>query len=334
MTTGELSNGGRYRVYFSVQDGKASNGFSTLLLEEIALKVTSASTTQVQIEAATGNVLTDANHTLASSDAWAAVDAKGEEGSSLWVFNGSSWVAATSSGVTVNGSYGSLLIKADGSYSYTPTADTANLGKDDQFVYKLVQPDGDSDTANLSIHIGSSAYVAPTPISGTSGIDELSGTSSGNVLLGGDGDDRLYGLGGNDHLEGGAGADLLVGGSGHDILLGGSGVDTFKWQLGDQGSTASPASDTIADFQAGNGGDVLDLKDLLQGETKATLGDYLHFTSDSAGNAVVQISSSGNIASGHDQTITLENVQLSALGSGDADIINKLLTNGNLLTNQ
>ena len=182
------------------------------------------------------------------------------------------------------------------------------------------------------------AYGSSTALSwadvahGGEGNDQIFGQNGVDLIYGGAGNDKLFGGAGDDGLRGGAGDDLLVGGAGNDILRGDSGVDTFKWQLGDQGTTANPAQDIIKDFQTGVGGDVLDLQDLLQGENSSNLGNYLHFTSDSAGNAVVQISSSGNISSGHDQTITLQNVQLGTLGSGDADIINKLLTSGNLKT--
>ena len=88
----------------------------------------------------------------------------------------------------------------------------------------------------------------------------------------------------------------------------------------------------------GAGGDVLDLRDLLVGEqTNATsLDAYLDFSANSSGQAVISVHVGGN-ATAVTQTITLENIQLTALqslagGTTDADIINKLLANGNLRT--
>ncbi|MFC3624614.1 type I secretion C-terminal target domain-containing protein, partial [Vogesella amnigena] len=171
---------------------------------------------------------------------------------------------------------------------------------------------------------------------GGAGNDKIYGEAGSDLIYGGSGNDKLYGGAGNDGLRGGLGDDLLVGGQGNDVLRGDDGIDTFRWQLGDQGTVANPAQDVIKDFQLKTpsfSGDVLDLQDLLQGENSSNLGNYLHFIADPANsnNTVVQINSSGT-GSGYDQTITLQNVQLSALGSGDADIINKLLSNGNLKT--
>ncbi|SCK14099.1 retention module-containing protein [Vogesella sp. LIG4] len=151
-----------------------------------------------------------------------------------------------------------------------------------------------------------------------------------NVSGSSDGADKLYGGAGNDILYGQGGNDTLVGGAGNDTMFGGTGVNTFQWQLNDQGTVANPAKDVVMDFKNGSGGDVLDLKDLLVGENSTNLGNYLHFASDSSGNAVVQVSSHGSIGNGFDQQITLNNVHLADLGSGDQQIIANMLKNGNL----
>jgi ELWxxDGT repeat protein len=64
---------------------------------------------------------------------------------------------------------------------------------------------------------------------------QLVGGASRDLLFGGEGDDTITGNGGNDYMEGGAGRDRFV-------LIPGDG-----W-------------DCIGDFQAGSGGDVLDLR--------------------------------------------------------------------------
>src|SRR5690606_8604738 len=66
--------------------------------------------------------------------------------------------------------------------------------------------------------------------------------------------------------------------AGSDVLVGTLGADTFKWNLNDQGAAGAP-EDQVIGFNA-NQGDVLNLADLLQGESSETLTDYLHFTSD------------------------------------------------------
>jgi uncharacterized protein YegL len=123
-----------------------------------------------------------------------------------------------------------------------------------------------------------------------------------DTLRGGDGNDILYGQGGN---------DLLVGGAGNDTLYGGVGADVFAWNLGDQGSAATPATDTVKDFSLAEG-DALDLSDLLQNYGGGdTLGDYLQVSQDGA-NTVVSVNTAGDLGTaGADQVIVLENVNLT-----------------------
>jgi len=91
------------------------------------------------------------------------------------------------------------------------------------------------------------------------------------------------------------------------------------------------------------GGDVLDLRDLLQDETQSNLVNYLEFdTTSSSGNTLIKVSPGGDfflgIASNSAETqrITLEGVNLrSALSlsgqANDAEVINRLLQQGKLL---
>ncbi len=170
-------------------------------------------------------------------------------------------------------------------------------------------------------------------ILGQGGNDTLYGDDGNDTLYGGTGNDTLYGGTGNDTLYGGAGNDILGGGQGNDTLYGGAGSDTFKWELNDQGTVANPAVDIIKDYSSAtvaNGGDVLDLKSLLIGESDSTLSQYLNFTKE-GNNTVVQISTTGNVASGFDQKIILENVDLTNNGANNtAAIIDDMLKKGKL----
>ncbi len=169
---------------------------------------------------------------------------------------------------------------------------------------------------------------------GDDGNDIIYGGAGDDKLYGGDGNDVLHGGSGNDVLEGGNGNDLLIGGKGDDTLIGGAGSDTFKWELGDQGTTAKPAVDTIKDFsldKPADGGDILDLKDLLVGEKDGTLTQYLNFHKE-GNNTVIDVNTQGKLgAQGADQKIVLENVDLTQGGQlNNQAIINDLLQKGKL----
>ncbi|WMD22996.1 retention module-containing protein [Achromobacter seleniivolatilans] len=186
-------------------------------------------------------------------------------------------------------------------------------------------PRGGNDT----IHGGTGDDI----IYGQGGNDTLYGDDGNDILYGGSGDDYLHGGAGNDVLDGGSGNDTLIGGKGNDTLIGGAGSDTFKWELNDQGTTAAPAVDTIKDFSnatIANGGDVLDLKDLLIGEKDGTLTQYLNIHKD-GNNTVIDINTKGQIGQGADQKIVLENVDLTNNGAlSNQAIINDLLQKGKL----
>ncbi|MGE5469506.1 MAG: retention module-containing protein [Bacteroidota bacterium] len=177
-------------------------------------------------------------------------------------------------------------------------------------------------------------------LNGTSGDDRLYGYAGDDILNGGDGNDLIRGGAGNDHLNGGAGNDLLMGGPGNDILIGGLGSDVFRWEFADKGSAATPARDTVWDFNTAApsaGGDILDLRDLLQGEFHdgsdvGNLENYLHF-SKSGTDTVIDIRASG-AGSNVTQQIVLHDADLTHAGvlASDAQIIQNLLQNSKLIT--
>jgi len=179
---------------------------------------------------------------------------------------------------------------------------------------------------------------------------EVTGTGSNDTITGSAGRDRIHGGDGNDVINAGTGADWMEGGRGNDTLTGGAGSDTFRWQLSDRGITGQPAVDTITDFNATaakSGGDVLDLRDLLQGEANTTgsLQNYLEFDKTSSpGNTILHISSTGGFTGGtysaaaEDQQIVFQGVTDlgNSLGLGtaasDAQIIQELINRGKLIT--
>ncbi|MGQ7916383.1 BapA/Bap/LapF family large adhesin [Acinetobacter baumannii] len=76
-------------------------------------------------------------------------------------------------GTSITGTYGTLVINLDGSYTYTPTASAAGVGQTDQFTYTLTDPvTGDTAQANLNIQLSSvkavdnvvTAEINPEPL--------------------------------------------------------------------------------------------------------------------------------------------------------------------------
>jgi Ca2+-binding RTX toxin-like protein len=194
-------------------------------------------------------------------------------------------------------------------------------------------------------------------------LDEiLIGGAKADTINGGAGNDVLIGGAGVDKLNGGDGNDILAGGSGNDTLTGGLGADVFKWSLGDQNTSASPAVDHITDFNTAsipNGGDVLDLRDLLQGEHSAaalhgtalsgSLDQFLKF--EIAGSTLVlDVMPDATHSSAITQKIVLDNITgsnveiakasfahsvdstFTGTSISDADLLKKLVDTGHLKT--
>jgi T1SS-143 domain-containing protein len=184
-------------------------------------------------------------------------------------------------------------------------------------------------TGAATVAVTATVYDTLTTVTTQESGTGVAGTAGADTLTGSAGADALYGLAGN---------DTLVGGAGNDNLSGGAGADTFVWRLADVGTTQVPASDVITDFNTAArsaGGDVLDLRDILQGENRTggtgNLGNYLDFTR-SGTDTVVDIRPTGSGGS-ITQKITLTNVDLTVGGTqNEQAIILNLLNQGKLLT--
>jgi Ca2+-binding RTX toxin-like protein len=159
-------------------------------------------------------------------------------------------------------------------------------------------------------------------LDGKDGTDLLQGGADDDLLQGGGGNDMLSGAGGNDELlgnkgvdqlDGGAGNDLLNGGNGKDLLTGGSGSDIFGIDK------ISHGVDKIFDFEAGAGGDVLDLSAVLDFDD----GDFNDFVrlSEVGSNTKVEVNPDG---AGSDFTAVF-----NLVGSNGLDIAN-LVGDGNI----
>ncbi len=110
---------------------------------------------------ATGNVITGAS----TSSAPGGIDTKGADGAAVSTvvgFAGSTDSAFDGNGnLQVNGQYGTLLIAADGSYTYTRTPGSPG-GVSDSFTYTLTDGDGDTSSATLVIAVPDARPVAGT----------------------------------------------------------------------------------------------------------------------------------------------------------------------------
>lgn len=174
-------------------------------------------------------------------------------------------------------------------------------------------------------------------------VSELTGSEASEILIGSDGDDMINADGGDDVLFAGLGDDILHGGDGNDTLFGGEGNDTmtggdgqntFVWKAGDD---AGGSIDTITDFKLGQNGDVLDLSDLLVGEsnTAESLDAYLNISYDNASNtSTVSVNPDGSASFSATQAIVLSGVDLTAGGTLQTDqaILDVLINNGNIVT--
>jgi len=210
------------------------------------------------------------------------------------------------------------LVDLDG--SETLTISVSNLPPDSSLSAGVENSDGTwslnaADLPGLQV-VSLQALADPALSLSATATETADGSRSSHVIaLGGDG--------------------ILVGGPGDDLFVGGAGTDEFVWNNGHEGDAGSPVVDRVTAFNSIGEGDALDIRNLLEDESQSNLIDYLHFEQDGQ-DAVVHISSSGGFGTGYDasaedQTIILENVDLSGFAT-DQDIIDTLIAGNNLIT--
>ncbi|BBH44398.1 BapA/Bap/LapF family large adhesin [Pseudomonas sp. KU43P] len=166
-------------------------------------------------------------------------------GSSLTVLSvlvaGNTFAIPGYNGISVAGTYGTLLVHADGSYTYTLNSGltSAVIGQHDTFTYELTHPNGTTDTATLTINLDNAAgFTATTSMLADSlddGVALAAAAASSEVIAGTAGNDHLVGSqGGHITLQGGAGDDtLVVVDQQFASVDGGTGTDTLLWGGGD-----------------------------------------------------------------------------------------------------
>ncbi|HXE19571.1 MAG TPA: type I secretion C-terminal target domain-containing protein [Castellaniella sp.] len=121
-------------------------------------------------EADTGDVhegatlTVDAEHGVLRNDALGA-DGPATGGGVVGVATGSDTTHSVSGnlgGAGIDGQYGTLILNADGSYSYHSTANAVTANAVDEFVYTIRDSDGDLSTTTLKINVADVTLTADT----------------------------------------------------------------------------------------------------------------------------------------------------------------------------
>lgn len=148
-----------------------------------------------------------------------------------------------------------------------------------------------------------------TGADGTDTLDNVNsvyGSSFADVIIGAGNDSSVsvfYGAAGADTIDGGKGNDRIVGGAGNDQLTGGLDNDVFVF-------AGTFGKDTITDFKAGP-----DVGDQLQINSASahSFSEVLSHANQVGADCVITLGLAG--------TITLENVEKSALAANDFDFV-------------
>ena len=297
-----------YRVVLSVEDKTRGSTNPSLALDDFVVTVP----TQVEqwsASAISGSVV--ANDSFGSFG----------ETATLAVKVGSTWVNATAAGTTVTGAYGTLVIKSDGTYTYTPIANKSNVGEVEHFDYKLTQTDGDTSAAQLNISIDGPAAAKTAALASMSLVTSDADSSDAHST------NALTTSGHEVHST-----------SSSDTLIGTAEDDLFIWHQGDAGTVARPVTDVVKNFGA-SGNDALDLADLLQGEEASSdLSKFLHLETRTEADGktidtVVKVSTAGALdadGNGFNQKILVEGVDLMGSSHDQNAMIKQLIDQGKL----
>ena len=266
---------GTYRVNVSVTGVALLNTVKVGLINDATLtdqNVVGSST------AVSGNLFTDT--------AGAGPDILGSSFTTLAVMASGVYVLPGYNGTSVVGTYGTLLVKSDGSYAYTLKAGLtdAAVGHTDVFNYQLTHPNGTTDTATLTVDLHQAGTSAVASVAAFSLVDDSANTAALTTQEAINNHVVIQGSDGNDTLNVGheGGAITLNGGAGNDTLIivdqhfasvdGGTGTDTLLWAGGD-------ASIDLGNLQARlHNIEVIDLNDTSAVKLTLNLSDLVAIT--------------------------------------------------------
>ncbi len=169
----------------------------------------------------------------------------------------------TITNISVETGEGSIIDNGDGTWTYTPPADSLGFNGLATLTYTLEDNSGLADTATFDLRVFN-------VLSATNGNDTLTheSSSTSHKLFGLDGDDTITGSNQRDILIGGNGSDTLIGNSGDDDFIfegiltgtdtidGGSGSDRILGSVNDDTFSLSSFS-SISEIDMGAGNDTL-----------------------------------------------------------------------------
>ena len=102
--------------------------------------------------------------------------------------------------------------------------------------------------------------------------------------------------------------------------------DLYIWNASNDDSTITQNTDSIAQFNLGSDGDILQLNDLLL-DSEEPLDQFLHFSYDGK-DTTIEINTHQEGADQH--FLVMNNMDLTTMGNTDGEIIQNLLQQGNL----
>jgi len=215
-------------------------------------------------------------------------------------------------GHAVAGTYGTLTLNADGSYSYVANQSVpSNIIAQDIFTYTATDGDGGSATSSLTIII---TQPGQTYIAGTPGQALTSGNGSvlfdgsllqNQTISAGNGIDAVI-AGSNDTITLGNGNDVVDAGSSNTIRLG-NGIDTVTAgpnsiiTIGNGTDYVTAGSDST--IKLGNGSDTVSSGD----GSSITLGNGSNTVIAGTNNVISLGNGANTIYAASDDTITVGN---------------------------
>jgi VCBS repeat-containing protein len=238
---------------------------------------------------------------------------------------------ASDVGHAIVGSYGTLTLNADGSYSYVADQSVpSNIIAQDIFTYTATDGAGGSATSTLTITVtqAGQTYIAGTPgeaLTSGNGSVFLDGSLLQNeTISAGNGNDAVL-AGSNDTISLGNGTDVVNAGNSDTISLG-NGVDTVTAgtnsiiTAGNGNDNVTAGSDST--IKLGNGSDAVAVGD----SSTVTLGNGQDTVTAGANATIIGGNGNGNVTAGSDSAIKLGNGS-DTVAVGDSSTVT--LGNGN-----